>query len=473
MSFMVEEGQIFAGKYRIEKVLGQGGMGSVLGAHHLGLDEPVAIKVLLPAMLEIPGMVDRFLREARAAAKIKNDHVVRVTDVDTLPSGVPFIVMERLEGVDLAALMKLKKRLGVDEAVRYLLEACAAIAEAHELGIIHRDLKPGNLFLAKKRDGSSIVKVLDFGISKLTGVLAQHQATTVGTVLGSPSYMSPEQMASAADVDGRTDIWALGAMLYQLTTGTLPFTGDTLPQICTKVLQAQPAKLTALRPELPERFEAVVLRCLEKDREARFASVRELMTALAPFAEKTAEPVAVVQEAAPVVSAAAEVRQAAPSMPEKTEVLVPTQKLAQSIVSSAVTVARPAADEKSSRGLLLAGAGVLALLVLGGVAVGLRSAEAPTSNAAPPPSTTTAPTAVETARPTPAAPPPPSAAPLASETAEPSAAKPPPPIPPPSASVPPPPTSTVKAPPVVQKQPPVAKPPPKPPSDDPFGGFQK
>ncbi len=225
MSAALWEGDVFAGKYRVDKVLGQGGMGMVLGAHHLGLDEPVAIKVLLPAMLEIPGMVERFLREAKAAAKIKNEHVARVTDVDALPSGVPYIVMERLDGLDLAALCKQKKRLSIEESSRYLLEACEAIAEAHEIGIIHRDLKPGNIFLAKKRDGSSTIKVLDFGISKLTGVLAQHQATTIGTVLGSPSYMSPEQMASAPDVDGRTDIWALGAILYQLTTGELPFRG--------------------------------------------------------------------------------------------------------------------------------------------------------------------------------------------------------------------------------------------------------
>ncbi len=280
-------GSIFAGKYRVEKVLGQGGMGLVLAARHLGLDEPVAIKVLLPAMMQVAGMVERFTREARASAKIKNDHVVRVTDVDALPSGVPFMVMERLDGIDLSDHCKSVGPLPIADAVRYLLETCSAIGEAHAMGIIHRDLKPANLFLARRRDGATSIKVLDFGISKAMQSLGEHTVTVAGTVLGSPSYMSPEQIAAVRDLDGRTDLWSLGVILYQLVTGRVPFPAETLTQLCALVLQTEPRRPGELRPDLPPGLEAVILRCLEKDRARRFGSASELAAALLPFAGQT------------------------------------------------------------------------------------------------------------------------------------------------------------------------------------------
>jgi serine/threonine-protein kinase len=277
-------GSIFAGKYRVEKVLGQGGMGLVLAARHLGLDEPVAIKVLLPAMMQVAGMVERFTREARASAKIKNDHVVRVTDVDTLPSGVPYMVMERLEGSDLSDLCKSVGPLPITDAVRYLLETCSAMGEAHAMGIIHRDLKPANLFLSRRRDGAVSIKVLDFGISKAMQSVGEQTMTVAGTVLGSPSYMSPEQIAAVRDLDGRTDLWSLGVILYQLVTGKVPFPADTLTQLCALVLQTEPRRPGELRPDLPPGLEAVILRCLEKDRARRFSTAGELAEALLPFA---------------------------------------------------------------------------------------------------------------------------------------------------------------------------------------------
>ena len=281
-------GSIFAGKYRIEKVLGRGGMGVVFAARHLGLDEPVAIKALLPAMMRVPGMVERFTREARASAKIKNDHVVRVTDVDALPSGVPYMVMERLDGVDLSDHFKSTGRLPVEDAVRYLLETCSAIAEAHAMGIVHRDLKPANLFLARRRDGSTRIKVLDFGISKVMAAVGEHSVTVAGTLLGSPSYMSPEQISAARDIDGRTDLGSLGVILYQRLTGTLPFAGESLTHLCALVLQSEPRRPSERRPDLPPGLEAVILRCLEKDRTRRFSTASELAAALLPFAGPTA-----------------------------------------------------------------------------------------------------------------------------------------------------------------------------------------
>jgi serine/threonine-protein kinase len=262
-------------------------MGMILGARHLGLDEPVAIKVLLPAMLEIPGMVERFLREARAATKIKNEHVVRIMDVDVLPtSGVPYMVMERLDGMDLNHVRKQRRELPIPEVVRWVLEVCEAIAEAHALGIVHRDLKPANLFLARRRDGSTCVKVLDFGISKIEPRpdATDQRVTTTGTALGSPCYMAPEQMVSTRDADARADIWSLGVILYELSTGTLPFRAETLAALCTRVLHGPPPEPpTTLRPGLPPALEATILRCLERNRARRFATVEELSAALLPF----------------------------------------------------------------------------------------------------------------------------------------------------------------------------------------------
>ncbi len=277
-------GQVIDGKYRIDEVIGRGGMGVVLRARHLVLDEPVVIKVLRPSLMNKEGMVGRFTREAMATSKIKSQHVVRVMDIDALASGVPYIVMEWLEGTDLAAVLNEQGRLPIEAAVSHILDACDAIGEAHELGIIHRDLKPANLFLAQGRDGKLAIKVLDFGISKIEGLtVAEEDSTKPGTMMGSPKFMAPEQMLSMRDVDARADIWALGAILYTLLTGVAPFVAANLPQVCALVLNAEPDPPTLHRPEIPAELEAIVMRCLRKEREYRFATVAELSAALEPF----------------------------------------------------------------------------------------------------------------------------------------------------------------------------------------------
>jgi serine/threonine-protein kinase len=290
----VTEGDVLAGKYRVEKVLGAGGMGVVVAARHLQLDEQVALKFLLPAALEVHELVARFAREARVAVKIKSEHVARIIDVGELDSGAPYIVMEYLRGQDLSQLLASQGAIPMGDAIEYLLQACEAIAEAHSLGIVHRDLKPANLFLTHRVDGSACVKVLDFGISKVSQLASSAGATSLSmtntsAMLGSPYYLSPEQIASAKTVDTRTDIWSLGVIAYQLLSGQTPFNGDNIGELCASILQRRPKSLVELNRNVPLQLERAIAGALEKDREQRYASVAELALALRPFAPARAQ----------------------------------------------------------------------------------------------------------------------------------------------------------------------------------------
>jgi hypothetical protein len=272
-------GTLLLGKYRIDRVLGEGGMGIVVAATHLQLQEPVAIKFLLPAVASSADVVSRFLREARAAARLKGEHVARVLDVGVLPEGAPYLVMEYLDGSDLAARLARAGRLAVGETVDLVLQACEALAEAHSVGVVHRDIKPANLFVARRPDGTPLVKVLDFGISKMqTGGT---ELTRTQSAMGTPSYMSPEQMRSARDVDGRTDVWALGVVLYECMSGRRPFEGETFSAL---VLEVATTPTPPMSIALPAGLDRVVYRCLAKERADRFASVAGLAEALAPYA---------------------------------------------------------------------------------------------------------------------------------------------------------------------------------------------
>jgi serine/threonine-protein kinase len=279
----IEVGAVVARKYRVERVLGSGGMGVVVAATHLDLRAPRAIKVMHPLVATNRQMVARFLREARAASRIKSGHVARVHDVGRLESGAPYMVMEYLEGIDLERALRAEGKLPVREAVLYALQTCEALAEAHRRGLVHRDVKPANLFLTRLRDGSPCIKVLDFGIAKQQDEIS---TTATGALLGSPLYMSPEQAGGAPDLDGRTDIWSLGVVLYELMTGASPFKAPTILQVLARIEEAAPAPPSTRCADVPEGLDAVVLRCLEKDRDARYATVAELAAALAPFAEE-------------------------------------------------------------------------------------------------------------------------------------------------------------------------------------------
>src|SRR5882724_9378567 len=269
----VSEGQVLAGKYRVEKVLGSGGMGVVVAAWHLELEQRVAVKFLHPLAMERPDTAERFRREARSAAKIRSEHVARVIDVGIMEGGLPYMVMEFLDGHDVAQEMEKVGALAISDAVDFVLQALEALAEAHAAGIVHRDLKPANLFLAQRPDGSRIVKVLDFGISKsLFGTsVAEMALTRTAAMIGSPLYMSPEQMRSAKDVDTRTDIWSLGVIMYEMITGQPPYSGDSIPALCASLLSDTPMSMQAIRAEVPPELEDAVMRCLAKDRSERFS----------------------------------------------------------------------------------------------------------------------------------------------------------------------------------------------------------
>jgi serine/threonine protein kinase len=269
-------GDVVAGKYRIDKIIGSGGMGIVVEAWHMHFEERVAIKFLLPHMGANDEARERFEREARAAFKIKSEHVARVIDVGKLDGDVPYMVMEHLAGTDLGVMLTDRRGVPIEAAVEYVLQACEAVAEAHALGIVHRDLKPENLFLVKRADGTPCIKVLDFGLSKMSGqkgAQRERALTATSQVMGTPQYMSPEQWMSAKDVGPHADQWALGVILYELVTGAQPFDEDTLAQLCTQVLRGDPEPLAKLRPDAPAGLERVILRALSKDKEDRYANV--------------------------------------------------------------------------------------------------------------------------------------------------------------------------------------------------------
>ncbi|HWU85844.1 MAG TPA: serine/threonine-protein kinase [Kofleriaceae bacterium] len=293
---MVPIGAVVAGKYRVERVLGQGGMGVVVQAMHLQLHQPVAMKLLLPEVLTNPQVVQRFLREAQAAVRLKSEHVARVIDVGTLENGAPYLVLEYLEGMDLSNVSG--RQLTIGQIVDLMLQACEALAEAHSIGIVHRDIKPANFFITQHSDGTQLLKVLDFGISKATQGTLEGNLTATSTVMGTPAYMSPEQMRSSKDVDNRSDIWSLGVVLYELLQGTPPFVAETFGSMAIKVA-TEP--LPPLSAHLPPGLAEIVYRCLEKEPARRFQNIAEVSIALAPYAQSTAKAALLVERTSRVL----------------------------------------------------------------------------------------------------------------------------------------------------------------------------
>ncbi len=280
--FAIQPGSMIAGKYRVERLLGQGGMGMVALADHVALSQKVAIKIL--TMASDAQARARFQREARAAVQLKSDHVTKVFDVGATEDGTPYMVMEYLAGRDLSAVLVERGPLPVGEVAEYILQTCEALGEAHRMGIVHRDIKPANLFLTYRPDGRPLVKVLDFGISKIAGSTADMALTRTQAVLGSPLYMSPEQLRATRDADHRSDIWSLGVVMFELLAGRVPFLASAITELAIRVVQEPAPHVGSIRADVPEGIARILMRCLEKAPDARYQSVTDLAADLEPFA---------------------------------------------------------------------------------------------------------------------------------------------------------------------------------------------
>jgi serine/threonine protein kinase len=359
----VQIGALVAGKYRVDRVLGTGGMGVVLAATHEAIGQRVALKFLHTEVAAHEGLVERFRREARAAAAIHSEHVARVYDVG-VEAGAPFLVMEYLEGEDLAAVLARRGPLPIVDTIDYVLQAAEAIAEAHAANIVHRDLKPSNLFLANRKSGAAIVKVLDFGISKFPA--SDTALTSTSALLGTPGYMSPEQMVAVKTVDARSDIFSIGLILFILLTGRLAFEGETLPELIAKTLQIPHPPARSLRPDIPDALSAVIDRCLEKMPAGRYPNIAELARALIPFGPPHAAASYARIASALGVSVLATTESSSPAFAS-------SNPQSPSVAPSAPSLARdlsraPPQVSSSIAGPLIAIA-VLAMLALGGAGV--------------------------------------------------------------------------------------------------------
>jgi serine/threonine-protein kinase len=299
----VATGDVVAAKYVVERVLGVGGMGAVVVARHRELGQRYALKVQRKRESRSKDTAARFLQEARAASRLTSPNAVRVVDFGTLPDGSPFLAMEYLEGVDLNVhLARSGDRLAVHETVGYMLDVCDALAEAHALGIIHRDLKPSNLFLASRPAGRPLVKVLDFGISKVldSSISGQNEGLTrTQAVMGTPSYMAPEQWLDSKQVDTRADIWSLGVCMYRMLAGRKPFEAETAVELGAKLATQEPRPIRELRPDVPVELADAIHRCLAKKPESRFQTIAELSRVLEVVSRMPPVQAIVVPPAAP------------------------------------------------------------------------------------------------------------------------------------------------------------------------------
>ncbi|HUT79371.1 MAG TPA: serine/threonine-protein kinase [Polyangia bacterium] len=282
------EGQVLDGRYRVERLLGEGGMGAVYEGRHVLVGKRVAIKLLHAEYATSEEVLKRFYREAQSAAAIGHKNIIDIYDVGVTSNNEPYIAMEYLEGEDLESLLEREKKVSVEAACGILEPALLALEAAHAKGIVHRDLKPANIFLLRSEDSSPVVKLIDFGISKVTGT-GGTKLTQTGSLLGTPAYMSPEQARGDADVDHRSDIYSMGVILFQMLTGELPFQGAHYNELLINVLTSEPRSMRELEPSIPAEVEALVYRELSKDRRARSSSARALLgdlQTLAAYSER-------------------------------------------------------------------------------------------------------------------------------------------------------------------------------------------
>jgi serine/threonine-protein kinase len=437
-------GTILLGKYRIDGLIGTGGMGHVVRASHLYLHQPVAIKLLLPELAESTSTVQRFLREAQATVKLRSEHIARVMDVGTTDDSIPFMVMEFLEGNDLNQILRHHGPQQPAIVVDLMMQACEGIAEAHALGIIHRDVKPSNFFITQRPDGSMLLKILDFGISKTP--IGYDELTGTQTVIGTPSYMAPEQMKSGRAADPRSDIWSMGVVMYQLISGRPPFSGESYAELVLKVGLEAPQPFPV---PVPTGFDTIVMRCLEKDPAQRHQTVADLARMLAPFATDPASAAQSAARAARILQqrSALQGMQGSPlamggglatPIPISPAQLTPRSWPPSQATSVSRGAGQMTLRTRSQRGVLIASvAGLCLIAAAGGYAVSRLSRDDGVHVQAPLPTKEAPTAAAEPATPPPAA-------------AEPAAAAPPP------ATAPPPAAAAAASPPAAAAPPPAA-----------------
>jgi serine/threonine-protein kinase len=382
--FSIKPGAVLANKFEVVSILGRGGMGVVVEAFHRTLGQRVALKFLQGGLAKDPSAVSRFFREARAAASLGSEHVVRVLDADWLPSGEPFLALELLEGRDLAAELRDRGPLDVVEAVGFALQACEALALAHQKGIVHRDIKPANLFLTRAVDGSPLVKVLDFGVAKVRGAGDAGTGTTdPSAIVGSPRYMSPEQIQSSGAVGAPADVWALAVTLYELVSGRAPFEGENLLEICAAIVSGPPARLVDRRADVLPGLGSALERALAKDVGARTASMLAFAEDIASYAGPSGEARLERLRRIARVSQAPSAVKSSPSRHEAAAVGVDSTLAASSLGPSRVS-------SRSSSWPWIAGVGTLVAAVFVFVATRRGPAEAEVGAAAGPPISATA-----------------------------------------------------------------------------------
>jgi serine/threonine-protein kinase len=381
-------GSVIDGKFRLEFVIGAGGMGVVVAAHHVALDQRVALKFMRQEQMKNPDVVWRFGREAQAAVKLSNPHVARVMDVGMTPRGVPYIVMEYLEGEDVGHLLRREGPMSPEAAADIVIHSCHGLAEAHASGIVHRDIKPENLFLAVGKDGAKTLKLLDFGISKASsnGGLPSADAdpSVTEAMLGTPLYMAPEQVAGTGS-DERIDVWALGAVLFELVTGQTAYTAKTVGELAERIMTEPPRDLRSFRPDVPDDFVAIVLRCLARDREARFQNVAELAVALLPFAPNARHS---AQKARAMLAATGVAADSLPRVPSLSPPSFATS--ARRTSTSSVTSTHVPEPARRKPGVLMLSVGAIIAIAIGvGLARRDRDETARDAQTPPPPPATT------------------------------------------------------------------------------------
>ena len=379
----VKEGDIIDDRYRVERVIGTGGMAVVVAAIDLQVPERVAIKFLFRKAAKVTEILLRFEREQEVIQRLQGEHIARM-----LAGGVyknaPYMVMEYLQGRDLADVLRVQGPLPSATACEYILQTCEAVAEAHALDIVHRDLKPGNLFLTHRQDGSSCIKVLDFGIAKIIDPdrsPEESSLTQAQTVMGSPFYMSPEQMLSSKDVDAATDIWALGVIAFELLTGKLPFGSGSAEQLCMRVLNEDPAMVRELNADCPEGLDQAIHRCLQRMPKNRHPNVGELAASIAPFAPPHA------RAALPRIFHILDFPGEVPASTETDQEIVAVRDPEEPPEAPTVYLSKPRPAGKKHALLIAFGVGMLALGFAGGMFMrgGNRQiAPAPPATATPP-----------------------------------------------------------------------------------------